>query len=108
MTMIAAPNHIVLDDKGRPKIEGTRTRVTMIVMDKMSGMDADRIHAEYSYLSLAQIHAALSYYYDHQAELDKAIADELAEYDAMREAAIQAGDQPTLAALKARFRAQNT
>jgi len=38
-------------------------------------------------LSLAQIHAALSYYYDHQAEIDAEIADQMKQYQDLRTAA---------------------
>jgi hypothetical protein len=30
----------------------------------------EEMHEQYSHLSFAQIHAALSYYYEHQAEVD--------------------------------------
>jgi hypothetical protein len=33
---------------------------------------------------MAQIHAALSYYYDHQEEFDAEIERQLQEYDALR------------------------
>jgi hypothetical protein len=33
---------------------------------------------------MAQIHAALSYYYDHQAEFDAEIERQLQEYDELR------------------------
>lgn len=69
-------DHIGLDDKGRPFIVGTRSRVTQIVRDVRCGMSAEKIHEEYPHLSLAQIYAALSYYHDHQAELDATIEQE--------------------------------
>ena len=33
-------------------------------------LSAGAIHEQYPHLSLAQIHAALTFYYDHQQELD--------------------------------------
>jgi uncharacterized protein (DUF433 family) len=65
--------HIVVDTKGIPRIAGSRSRVVDVVLDTRGGLTPDRIHEEYPHLSLAQIHAALAYYYDHQAELDAAI-----------------------------------
>lgn len=37
-------------------------------------MSADVICNEYD-LSLAEVHAALAYYFDHKAEIDRSIAD---------------------------------
>ncbi len=34
---------------------------------------ADDIHRNHPYLTLAQIHSALAYYYDHQQEIDEEI-----------------------------------
>jgi uncharacterized protein (DUF433 family) len=36
----------VIDDQGRPLIEGTRTKVIMVVMDQMNGMTPEKIHEE--------------------------------------------------------------
>jgi uncharacterized protein (DUF433 family) len=63
--------HIVLNEKGRAVVRGTRSKVTMIVRDHVDGgMTPAEIHDGYPHLSLAAIHAALSYYYDHKAALD--------------------------------------
>ena len=63
--------HIVLDGKKVARIAGSRTRVIDVALDKTAyGLNVEQIHAQHPHLSLAQIHAALAYYYDHQAELD--------------------------------------
>jgi uncharacterized protein (DUF433 family) len=61
--------HIVFGDDGRPRIEGTGIKLVEIAEDVAAGRDAQKIHEAYG-LSLAKVHAALAYYYDHQAELD--------------------------------------
>jgi len=38
------------------------------------GMTPEELAAEFRHLSLAQIHDALSYYYDHQGDVDRDIA----------------------------------
>ena len=48
------------------------------------GLSADEIAAEYD-LTLANIHAALAYYFDHRAEIDQAIEDSQAFVQALRE-----------------------
>ena len=74
---IASINHIVLDDKGVAWIEGTRTKVVEIVLDHTAwGMSPLEIHLEYPPLTLAQVHAALACYYDHQPEIDRQISDD--------------------------------
>lgn len=70
-------DYIVLDNKGIARIAGSRSKVTQIVCDIRNGLSPEQIHESYPHLSLAQIHAALSYYYGHKSELDARIqADE--------------------------------
>jgi uncharacterized protein (DUF433 family) len=85
MSTIAA-GHIRVDETGVAWIEGTQVKVIEVALDKLThGSSPEEIHFQYPHLSLAQIHAALAYYYDHQTELDAEIerrlkyADELAE-----------------------------
>ena len=66
--------HVALDEQGRPYIEGTRLKIVeLIAMRRASRWDADELARQYPHLSLAQIHVALSYYYDHQAAIDQEI-----------------------------------
>jgi uncharacterized protein (DUF433 family) len=66
-----ATSLIELDEKGVPRIAGTTTKVIEVAIDKLAhGSSPEEMHFQYPHLSLAQIHAALSYYYDHQPELD--------------------------------------
>jgi uncharacterized protein (DUF433 family) len=63
--------HVELDEHGVAWIEGTRVKVIEVALDKIvHGSSPEEIHFQYSHLSLAQIHAALAFYYDNQAELD--------------------------------------
>jgi uncharacterized protein (DUF433 family) len=58
---------------GRPHIVGTTLRVTDLVMAHLFHQrTADEIASDYE-LSLAQVYAALAYYYEHKAELDEDI-----------------------------------
>ena len=80
-----ATTSIEIDDKGVAWVADTNTKVIEIALDKIAhGWSPEEIYFQhYGDLSLAQIHAALAYYYDHQAELDSEIerraqgADEL-------------------------------
>jgi uncharacterized protein (DUF433 family) len=66
--------HIELDSNGVPILAGTQTKVVEVVLDHLAhGSDALEIHRQYPSLSLGQIHSALAYYYDHQAEMDQDI-----------------------------------
>lgn len=48
-----------------------RTRVSMIVADYLyRGWSAEEIARQYAYLSLAEVHAALTYYFDHREEIE--------------------------------------
>ena len=55
---------------GRPRIAGHRITVQNIVIwHERMGWSIDEICAEYE-LTLAEVHAALAYYFDHQEEID--------------------------------------
>jgi len=58
---------------GKPRIAGHRITVQNIVIwyDRM-GKSADEIATEYD-IDIADIYAALAYYFDHRIEIDKAI-----------------------------------
>jgi uncharacterized protein (DUF433 family) len=71
---------IELDTQGVAWISGTKTKVTEIVLDKMAyGWSPEEIHFQHPHLSLAQIHGALTYYYENQSSLDAQINDHLVE-----------------------------
>jgi len=60
---------------GKPRITGHRITVQNIVIwHELLGRSADEIAAEYD-LTLGDVYAALAYYYDHRAEIDKSIED---------------------------------
>lgn len=62
---------------GRPYIVGTTLTVADVAITKIyHGEDADGIAAWYG-LSLPQVYAALSYYYDHKSELDEQIRTQI-------------------------------
>ena len=60
---------------GRPVIDGTRISVDFVAELHQLGEEASDIAATYPHLSLAAVHDALSYYYDHQQEIDQYLAD---------------------------------
>ena len=63
---------------GRPCIAGTSLRVTDVIMANLyHGRSPDQIAADYE-LSLAKVHAALAYYYQHKEELDEDIRNQVA------------------------------
>lgn len=65
---------IEIDDRGIAWIAGTRVKVTEVVLDKIAyGSSPEEIHFQHPNLSLAQIHGALTFYYENQGELDEQI-----------------------------------
>jgi uncharacterized protein (DUF433 family) len=77
--------HIWLDDRGVAWIDQTNIKVVEVVMDKLAyGWSPEEIHFQHPHLSLAQIHGALTYYYDHQAEIDARIQESLGTYRELR------------------------
>ena len=67
------PPHVVRDLKmhrGEPTIRGTAITVRTIVECTRLGDTPVEIVAAYPGLTLARVHAALGYYYDHPGEID--------------------------------------
>lgn len=66
---------------GRPMISGTGTSVRRVVALYKQGYTADEIVADKDYLSLAQVYAALAYFYANQVAIEADLAEEEAEYE---------------------------
>ena len=64
---------------GRPHIAGTGVTVRRIVGWYKQGLNPQQIADKFGHLSLAQVHAALAYYYANQEEIEADIAAEEAE-----------------------------
>ena len=60
---------------GEPIIRGTRISVRHIVERIQAGQSVEDILAALPHLSAAQVYDALSYYHDHQAEIDGLIEE---------------------------------
>lgn len=79
MSTIAAYPHLVKEPGSPARLTShPRTRVAMIVMDYLGrGLAPEDIVRHYPYLTLAEVHAAMTYYHDHRDEIDAEIRSEL-------------------------------
>jgi len=101
MLVVEPITHIRLDERGVAWIADTNVKVIEVAMDQTAyDWDAEEIHAAHPHLSLAQIHAAFSYYHDHKSEMDGQIALQLENYRRLRG---ETAGQLTRAALQARL-----
>jgi uncharacterized protein (DUF433 family) len=96
---------IELDEHGVAWVSGTKIKVIEVVTNQLAhGIRPEEMRFHYPHLSLAQVHAALAYYYQHQAEFDAEIirqANWAAEMDEI------AKDSPLRLRLKGRPRENN-
>ena len=101
--MVAAPIlYISVDERGVAYLTGTRMKVQQIAYEKFrQNMTPEQIQAEHAHLSMAQIYAALTYYYDHQGEVDAQLAASEEYAEQMRQAA---GESPFVQRMKAEGR----
>src|SRR5665213_3882383 len=89
---VLATAHIRLDERGVAWVDDTNTKVIEVALDMIAhGWSPEEIHFQHPHLSLAQIHAALGYYYDHKTELDEQIHRSTDELERLR---TQAGESP--------------
>lgn len=92
--------HITMNDRDVPCIDGTRHRVIDIAADHVAyGYSAEQIVEQYPDLTPAQVHAALTYYYDHQVEMDTALVNSYERAEQLRK---QHTPHPKLLAARAR------
>ena len=82
-------------------IAGTKVKVAEVVLDKMAyGWSPEEIHFQHPNLSLAQIHGALTYYYENQDKVDQQIRRGLEESDKLAAQVSDAEFQRKLLSLK--------
>ena len=71
---------------GKPRVAGHRITVHNIaIWRERLGKSADEIATEYD-LTLADVYAALAYYFDHREEIDREIEESQAVAEALRQA----------------------
>lgn len=93
--------YIQRDERGVAWIAQTNTKVIEVAAEHAAyGWEAEEIHAAHPHLPIAQIHAALSFYYDHRSELDEQLQRQMATY---RRLHWEAAGQATRAELRDRL-----
>jgi uncharacterized protein (DUF433 family) len=95
---------IDVDDQGTAWIAGTKVKVMEVVLDKIAyGSSPEEIHFQHPNLSLAQIHGALTYYYENQDTVDEQIRHGLEESDDLAARVSDAAFRRKLGGLKRSF-----
>ncbi len=76
-TAVSYPHIMKAEGKSARLERQPRIRVAQIVVNYRDlGNSADDVCVHYPHLTLAEVHSALAYYFDHQAEIDAEIAEE--------------------------------
>ncbi len=66
--------HIDYDAQGAPIVAGTTMKVVELVMaQRAHGWSPEELCFQFPHLSMADVHAALAYYWDHESEIDEDI-----------------------------------
>lgn len=89
MEMLSLDQHIELTPDvagGKPCIAGHRITVqNVVIWHERLGLSADEIADEYN-LTLADVYAALAYYFDHRQEIDRMIQEDQNFVESLRKA----------------------
>lgn len=89
VNIVSTPNVL----GGKPRIEGRRISVQHVAQYHVqAGWSVEEI-AEAFDLTLAEIYAALSYYYAHKDEIDRSLAERQAEIEKLKEERQAAGGE---------------
>jgi uncharacterized protein (DUF433 family) len=103
MTTSEPITHIVRDESGVYWIDGAPVKVIEIVLDYLAySWGAEALHEQFPSLSLAQIHAALAFFYDHEEAFQELIRESSERADRLREEAHDSPAQRRLRELKAK------
>jgi uncharacterized protein (DUF433 family) len=73
--------HISIDAdicSGHPRVAGTRIRVANVVLWIEQGQSPDEIVVAHPQLSLADVYAAMAFYFDNRQEMDRLIKEDAA------------------------------
>lgn len=83
-------NHIWLDDRGVAWIDQTNMKVIEIAIERLAHGSSveETVEQHRGQISMAQVHAALAYYYDHETELNAEIERQLETADQLRSATL--------------------
>src|SRR5579859_6820097 len=108
MTTTIAIEHLVIDPKvrdGRPCIDGTGITVHDIAGDYNNGLTVDYMVEAFD-LTPGQVHAALSYYFDHKEQIDQEIHERQVEDDQLRDELIRQSKTDTMETCRKRIEAR--
>jgi uncharacterized protein (DUF433 family) len=79
---------------GRVRIDGTRVTVLQIATLYKRGETAEEIAENFPQATLGQVYAALAYYHANRAEIERELAEELAEFDRLKSKQNAPASQP--------------
>ena len=97
MTAVDSISHVLQDERGVAWIGDKNVKVIEVVLDHLAyGWSADAIHEQHPHLSMAEIHAALAFYYDHASEMEAQIERQEVELSHLRAATGQSPLQQRL------------
>jgi uncharacterized protein (DUF433 family) len=98
----AVASHVWLDADGVAWIDDTNVKVIEVALEKIAhGSSPEEIYDQHrGHLSLGQIHAALTFYFDHQTNMDAEIDRHLREFDAQRAATLNSPGRQRLRAMR--------
>ena len=77
-TPAASYGHVFEDGRGRACVGSTGLAVVQLVAEQAAyGWSPEELHFQHPDVSLAQIHSALAYYWDHAEEIDEVVEAQL-------------------------------
>ena len=86
MTLAEPSTHVRVDRNGVAWIDDTKVKVVEVITDHLAyGHSAEEIQLQHPHLSLAQVHAAFAYYYDHQRKLDQELEQRFRRIESLRQ-----------------------
>jgi uncharacterized protein (DUF433 family) len=105
MLIINDPVPMAVDSHGMVRIAGTRVTLDTVIACYQQGYNAEAIVDGFPTLSLADVHAVISYYLRHQEEVEQYLKQNDHKADELRRAyEAKFGKQPTRAELEERYR----
>ncbi len=101
MIATAPTSHVCLDKSGVAWIDDTNVKVIEVIQEHLAhGEGPAEIHLQHPRLSLAQIHSAFAYYFDHRDEIEADIERRQRSVESLKD---KSGGQPSRKKLLSRL-----
>jgi uncharacterized protein (DUF433 family) len=84
LSLAAEPVPFAFDAHGVARVGGSRVTLEVLLGTYLMGETAEQLHEDFPTVPLSEVHATIAYYWRHQEEVDRYIAEAVERGEALR------------------------